>query len=44
VAPDLAELERSLWDGADELRANSGLKASKYGGSDHNFAWDNAKR
>jgi type I restriction enzyme M protein len=31
VAPDLAQLERSLWDAADELRANSGLKASGYG-------------
>src|SRR5690242_2293144 len=29
--PDLAELERRLWDAADELRANSGLKASEYG-------------
>jgi len=28
--PDLAELEKSLWDAADELRANSGLKASQY--------------
>lgn len=28
---DLAELERRLWDAADELRANSGLKASEYG-------------
>lgn len=27
---DLAELERRLWDAADELRANSGLKASEY--------------
>ncbi len=31
VAPDLGELERRLWDAADELRANSGLKASEYG-------------
>jgi type I restriction enzyme M protein len=31
VAPDLAQLENSLWDAADELRANSGLKASEYG-------------
>jgi len=31
VAPDLAELEKRLWDAADELRANSGLKASEYG-------------
>ena len=31
MAPDLADLERSLWDAADELRANSGLKASEYG-------------
>jgi type I restriction enzyme M protein len=29
--PDLAELEKRLWDAADELRANSGLKASEYG-------------
>lgn len=27
---DLAELEARLWDAADELRANSGLKASEY--------------
>lgn len=27
----LAELESRLWDAADELRANSGLKASEYG-------------
>jgi type I restriction enzyme M protein len=27
---DLAELEGRLWDAADELRANSGLKASEY--------------
>src|SRR3954449_3494658 len=27
----LAELETRLWDAADELRANSGLKASEYG-------------
>ena len=31
MSPDLAELERRLWDAADELRANSGLKASEYG-------------
>src|SRR5215207_8073234 len=31
MAPDLVELERSLWDAADELRANSALKASEYG-------------
>ena len=30
MQPDLAELERRLWDAADELRANSGLKASEY--------------
>src|SRR3954451_899727 len=28
---NLAELENRLWDAADELRANSGLKASEYG-------------
>ena len=28
---DLSELEASLWDVADELRANSGLKSSEYG-------------
>ena len=28
---DLAQLEARLWDVADELRANSGLKASEYG-------------
>jgi type I restriction enzyme M protein len=27
---DLAELEDRLWDAADELRANSGLRASEY--------------
>lgn len=31
MQPDLAELEARLWDAADELRANSGLKASEYG-------------
>ena len=31
MAPDLAQLEKRLWDAADELRANSGLKASEYG-------------
>src|SRR3954470_21322092 len=31
MPPDLAELEARLWDAADELRANSGLKASEYG-------------
>jgi type I restriction enzyme M protein len=31
LPPDLAELEKRLWDAADELRANSGLKASEYG-------------
>ena len=30
MQPDLAELENRLWDAADELRANSGLKASEY--------------
>jgi len=30
VQPDLRELEDRLWDAADELRANSGLKASEY--------------
>jgi len=30
LQPDLSELERRLWDAADELRANSGLKASEY--------------
>ncbi|MGI8623835.1 MAG: type I restriction-modification system subunit M N-terminal domain-containing protein [Solirubrobacteraceae bacterium] len=29
--PDLAELEKRLWDAANEPRANSGLKASEYG-------------
>ena len=32
VQHDLSELERRLWDAADELRANSALKASEYGG------------
>ncbi len=31
MGADLAELEQRLWDAADELRANSGLKASEYG-------------
>jgi type I restriction enzyme M protein len=31
MAPDLTELEKRLWDAADELRANSSLKASEYG-------------
>jgi type I restriction enzyme M protein len=31
MQPDLSELEDRLWDAADELRANSGLKASEYG-------------
>jgi type I restriction enzyme M protein len=31
VQRDLSELEASLWDVADELRANSGLKSSEYG-------------
>lgn len=30
MQPDLGELEDRLWDAADELRANSGLKASEY--------------
>lgn len=29
-AVDLQEIERRLWDSADELRANSGLKESEY--------------
>ena len=31
MQPDLSQLENRLWDAADELRANSGLKASEYG-------------
>ncbi|UJA20478.1 SAM-dependent DNA methyltransferase [Thermoleophilia bacterium SCSIO 60948] len=31
MQPDLAELENRLWAAADQLRANSGLKASEYG-------------
>lgn len=31
MPPNLAELEQRLWGAADELRANSGLKASEYG-------------
>ena len=31
MPPDLSELEKRLWDAADELRANSALKASEYG-------------
>jgi len=30
MQPDLRQLEDRLWDAADELRANSGLKASEY--------------
>ncbi len=30
MQPNLTELENRLWDAADELRANSGLKASEY--------------
>jgi len=30
VATDLAEVQKKLWDAADELRANSGLMASEY--------------
>ena len=30
MATDLGEVQRKLWDAADELRANSGLQASEY--------------
>lgn len=30
MATDLAEVQKKLWDAADELRANSGLQASEY--------------
>ena len=30
VATDLSELQSKLWEAADQLRANSGLKASEY--------------
>lgn len=30
MAPDLNELLRRLWEAADQLRANSGLRASEY--------------
>ena len=30
VATDLSELQGKLWEAADQLRANSGLKASEY--------------
>ena len=30
VATDLSELQNRLWESADQLRANSGLKASEY--------------
>lgn len=30
MATDLQELQRKLWEAADQLRANSGLKASEY--------------
>lgn len=30
MATDLAELQKKLWEAADQLRANSGLRASEY--------------
>ncbi len=30
MPPELAEIQRRLWDAADELRANSGLQAAEY--------------
>ena len=30
MATDLTEVQKKLWDAADELRANSGLQASEY--------------
>jgi type I restriction enzyme M protein len=30
MATDLGELQRKLWEAADQLRANSGLRASEY--------------
>ena len=30
VQKNLTELENRLWDAADELRANSGLKSSEF--------------
>ena len=30
MATDLGEVQKKLWDAADELRANSGLQASEY--------------
>ena len=30
VVTDLGELQSKLWEAADQLRANSGLKASEY--------------
>jgi type I restriction enzyme M protein len=32
VATDLTQVQKKLWDAADELRANSGLQASEYSG------------
>ncbi len=32
MATDLAQVQKKLWDAADELRANSGLQASEYSG------------
>jgi len=29
---DLTQVQKKLWDAADELRANSGLQASEYSG------------
>ena len=31
MSANTTDLEKRLWDAADELRANSGLKASEYG-------------
>ncbi len=32
MATDLSQVQKKLWDAADELRANSGLQASEYSG------------
>jgi len=32
MATDLTQVQKKLWDAADELRANSGLQASEYSG------------
>ena len=35
VATDLGEMQNKLWEAADQLRANSGLRASEYASPVH---------